>query len=117
MSYADGVTVVSANDAIMPEIAQFFDDNKGRTGLELNLPKCNDYDLMSVKEGEQSIPSLGSMLGTMELRRAFIVGKIVEVEAIVEKLNQIPKQHAALLLIENEHDQQVTSFVAMHGPS
>jgi len=98
MSYADDVAVVSANDAIMPEIAQFFDGNKGRTGLELNLLKCNDYDLMSVKEGEQSIPSLGSMIGTVEHRRAFLVGKIAEVEAIVEKLKQIPKQHAALLL-------------------
>ena len=98
MSFADDVAVFSGNDAIKPEIVHFFDINKGRTGLELNLPKCNTYDMMSVKEGEQSIPSLGSIIGTLQHRREFFVGKIDTVEAILQKLKQMPKQHAALLL-------------------
>ena len=98
MSYADDIAVVSGNDAIKAEVVRFFGDNEGRSGLKLNLQKCEDYDLLAVKKGDQSMPMLGSMIGTVEHRRAFLVAKIVEVEAIAERLKQMPKQHAALIL-------------------
>ena len=98
MSYADDIVVISGKEVIKAEVVRFFGDNEGRSGLKLNLQKCEDYDLTAVKEGEQSISMLGSMIGTVEHRRAFLIAKIVEVEAIAERLKQMPKQHAALIL-------------------
>jgi len=98
MSFADDLAVSTLNDDLKPPIVDFFEANKGRTGLELNIPKCECFELMAVKQGVIAMPWLGSMIGTVEHRRAFLVAKIAEVDQDIEKLKHLPRHHAAILL-------------------
>lgn len=69
--------------------------------LTLNLAKSQERDLEDLRK--EGLKALGSYIGPLELRKAFLQGKINKLAKALKALKDLPKQHALLLLRGSIH--------------
>jgi len=96
--YLDNGYVITKNPLLLVELQDFFEELATESGAYLNVDKCSCHDLYEVKMGLDSIETLGTCIGNMERRKTFLEGKITIEEKCIQRLQQMPKQHALLLL-------------------
>jgi hypothetical protein len=88
VSYLDDVNETDFNKTTI----SFFD----KASVQLNSAKCKLFDLSPMMQ--EGIPLLGSCIGSNAARAAFLLEKVVEVEADLMSLGTVPHQHALLIL-------------------
>ncbi|TXB98911.1 hypothetical protein FocTR4_00012312 [Fusarium oxysporum f. sp. cubense] len=67
-----------------------------RSPFQLNLTKSKEIAIRDLKE--EGIKALGSFIGPIAPKRAFLEGKIRTLQEALTALQDLPKQHALLLL-------------------
>ena len=97
VAYLDDGFVTSNSPDKLPEIFALF-DRPDLDGLTLNPTKTKKISLVDVVNGDANFPILGSMVGTVEARRAFLRGKIDDLQPVLTRLRGLPHQEALLLL-------------------
>ncbi|KAI5448753.1 hypothetical protein NCC49_000787, partial [Naganishia albida] len=94
LSYLDDVYVLSKSRDTFQEVVSFFSDP--RLSLKLNVTKSFATSITEIKDAGLQI--LGSLVGPQDARRDFLLEKIEAQEARLEKLVDLPHQHALLVL-------------------
>lgn len=94
LSYLDDIYILSSSSDAVERAERYLRDGP----LQLNQQKCSTYAIEEIRAGAVALEALGSCIGGIEARRAFLKGKIDQLEQALEKLYDMPKQHAFLLL-------------------
>lgn len=94
LAYLDDIYILSNSADTLTKAAAFFDTNGSK--LKLNLAKSSIKSLADVKL--TGVKMLGTFVGPRDGRARFLKGKINELEEKVQKLGDLPSQHALLLL-------------------
>ena len=96
-AYLDDVYVFSDSAEKRDAILETF-SRPDLDGLILNANKTKRISLVDVSDGDEDFPILGSMVGTVEARRAFLRSKIDDLRPVLTRLRGLPHQEALLLL-------------------
>lgn len=67
-----------------------------KSPFQLNAAKSKESSIQDLKQ--QGIKALGTFIGPLAPRRAFLAGKIKDLQQALEALQDLPKQHRLLLL-------------------
>jgi hypothetical protein len=94
LAYLDDVYILSKTDETLDEVQDFF--AVVGTTLNLNAAKSSITSIGEIKA--RGMNMLGSCVGPSWARKPFLQNKIAELEAKVNKLVDVPHQHALLLL-------------------
>ena len=97
MAYLDDALVLSNSANKIDDIFAIF-SRPELDGLTLNAIKTKKISLVDVINGDNDLPILGSMVGTVEARRAFLTSKIDNMRPVLARLRGLPHQEALLLL-------------------
>ncbi|KAE8258651.1 hypothetical protein A4X13_0g1547 [Tilletia indica] len=98
--YLDDWYIFGRNEEVLKGALDFLEglEKEGRSGgLRLNKDKCMTMRREDLKEG--GFEMLGTMIGSTATRKDFLQAKIAEQEATINKLRNLPKQDALLLLL------------------
>nr|XP_031862100.1 uncharacterized protein CI109_002513 [Kwoniella shandongensis]KAA5529172.1 hypothetical protein CI109_002513 [Kwoniella shandongensis] len=96
LAYLDDIFILGEDDGALQKAIDFF--GSGQSPLRLNRSKCKQVDLDEVMKNDEGFRLLGSCVGSVEARQAFLQKKIEEVGGEIRELHQLPKQHALLIL-------------------
>ena len=94
VAYLDDIYLISDSPDKMTDVQDIF----GGGGFVLNVTKSKRTSLIDIRDGVSGYPVLGSMIGPAEARRAFFRAKVAELQPALQRLGQLPRQHALLLL-------------------
>jgi hypothetical protein len=94
LAYLDDIFILAPNGDRLIDILAHFDTQQ--CPVRLNPAKCKTYDLSKVDS--EPIKVLGSCIGSQADRAAFLLDKVVKVEADLANLHLLPRQYALLLL-------------------
>ena len=94
LAYLDDIFILAPFADRLPDIMAYFETDN--CPVRLNPAKCKTYDLTKINN--QPIQVLGSCIGSMANRTTFLLDKITKVEADLNNLHLLPKQHALLVL-------------------
>jgi Tfp pilus assembly protein PilN len=95
LAYLDDIYILSNSDTTLSKVEDFF-SQRPECSLHLNLAKSSITQLDSIKHSGMKI--LGSMVGPKSARHSFLQKKIADTKAKLDKLVDLPHQHALLLL-------------------
>ena len=97
-AYLDDIYIFGASSAkILPQVAQVFRDSP----VTLNPTKSSEASISALKT--KGLKALGSFIGPLHARRAFLQGKISALSSALDAIRDLPKQHALLLLKGSLH--------------
>ena len=97
-AYLDDIYIFGASSAkILPQVAQVFRDSL----VTLNPTKSSEASISALKT--KGLKALGSFIGPLHARRAFLQGKISALSSALDAIRDLPKQHALLLLKGSLH--------------
>jgi hypothetical protein len=95
LAYLDDVTITSSRNDLLEAIAAVFNGPNGaHDGLVLNMTKSRCEDLTQ----PEGITTLGTRLGDVQARRAFITSPLDEVRKLARRLRELPSQQGFILL-------------------
>ena len=94
LSYLDDVYILSKSRGTFQDVVTFFSDS--RLSLQLNVTKSFSTSVAEIKD--TGLAMLGSVIGPSQTRRDFLLEKVEAQEARLEKLVDLPHQHALLIL-------------------
>jgi hypothetical protein len=94
LAYLDDIFVLAPSDDRYNDVLAHF--TRGPCPVRLNPDKCKVFDLREVTT--EPIHLLGSCIGSTAARTDFLLGKITGIESDLLNLNQLPNQHALLIL-------------------
>jgi hypothetical protein len=94
LAYLDDVYILSGSASTLDEVTDFFHDSA--FSLKLNTAKSFVTSVEEIKT--TGLKMLGSCLGPMEVREEFLREKVVQLEDKINRLVDLPHQHALLLL-------------------
>jgi hypothetical protein len=94
LAYLDDIYILSLDANIFEKVHAFFDDRQ--PSIQLNMAKSKTTSLEDVRE--RGLELLGSCIGPTAVREKFLEAKIEQEEATLHKLNDLPYQHALLVL-------------------
>ena len=99
-SFLDDMFLVSDRSDHKDAIVQFFEEgaNGGGDGLILNAAKTSVHSLRTMCTDPTGLPLLGSKVGSLEARREFFNSKVHELQPVLQRLRQLPRQQGLLLL-------------------
>ena len=90
VGYLDDLLIASNNEQLLEQIRQLAVND----GLTLNMTKSRQIHLQT----DDGFEVLGTLLGSVNNRRAFITQKISCIRSSLKRLTQLPKQQALYLL-------------------
>jgi hypothetical protein len=100
--YIDDIMILTPRQDLIPQIVALFSPPVGIEnpvdGLKLNITKTKQIPMREVATGAEGIKFLGSMIGSIEARRAFITKKIDITNRQMVRLAQLPNQVGLWLL-------------------
>ena len=96
LAYLDDVYILSHDSQVLADVSSFFDNQAA--SLQLNLAKSSTHTIQDITQSGLKV--LGSCVGSMAPRAAFLQAKIEEQERTLAKLPGLPHQHALLVLRE-----------------
>jgi hypothetical protein len=94
LAYLDDVYILSKSADTLDEVKEFFND----AGLSLKLNAAKSYTTSIAFLREHGLEVLGSCIGPRHARQDFLLKKIEKQEERLEKLVDLPHQHALLVL-------------------
>nr|XP_031857098.1 uncharacterized protein CI109_007546 [Kwoniella shandongensis]KAA5524169.1 hypothetical protein CI109_007546 [Kwoniella shandongensis] len=96
LAYLDDIFILGEDDGALQIATEYF--GREDSPLRLNRTKCKQVTIEDVRTSAGGFRLLGSCVGSLEARRTFLQGEIDEVRESLQHLNQLPKQHALLIL-------------------
>ena len=96
LAYLDDVYILAHDSQVLADVSSFFDNQAA--SLQLNLAKSSTHTIQDITQSGLKV--LGSCVGSMAPRAAFLQAKIEEQERTLAKLPGLPHQHALLVLRE-----------------
>ena len=103
VAYLDDVCIFAPTQGALAAVATFFASAPISPGLHLNLTKCTEASAVSVREA--GIALLGTFIGPVERRRAFLAAKVDEEIEKLQKLEHLRFQDRFALLSQSlQHD-------------
>jgi hypothetical protein len=96
LAYLDDVYILSHDSQVLADVSSFFGTQA--PSLQLNLAKSSTRTIQDITQSGLKV--LGSCVGSMAPRAAFLQAKIKEQERTLAKLPGLPHQHALLVLRE-----------------
>ena len=93
-AYLDDIYILSASTDPLPQVHEFFVDKNA--SIRLNASKCMSMDFAEIRE--KGLKILGSCVGPKAMREDFLREKVEEEESNLDRLRDLPSQHALLLL-------------------
>ncbi len=102
LAYLDDTLLISSNPNALPRIETIFApagaNPRPADGLILNPEKTRLISMRDLAQSDTGLEVLGSMVGTVEARRAFLRHKMDELRPSLHRLRSLPSQQALLLL-------------------
>jgi hypothetical protein len=92
LAYLDDIFVLAPSASGYDDTLAFFHD----APVRLNANKCQLFDLRDTKT--QPVHLLGSCVGSVDSRSAFLLDKVTSLETDLHNLRLLPHQHALLIL-------------------
>ena len=96
-AYLDDVYLVSDSADKLQAILEEF-NKPDRDGLVMNADKTTKTSLAAVIDGDEHLSILGSMVGSVQARRTFLVNKINDLRPTLARMRPLPYQQAFSLL-------------------
>jgi len=94
LAYLDDVYILSKSEGTLEHVSNFFD--RPNNSLKLNEEKSYTTSVMEIKM--RGLKILGSHIGPSWSRQEFLLGKVAKLEEKLQRLVDLPNQHALLLL-------------------
>jgi hypothetical protein len=94
LAYLDNIYILSKGPDTLDSVTEFFDEND--YSLKLNPNKSFITSINEIKDSGLKV--LGSCLGATAIRKDFLEEKVALVEQKINRLVDLPHQHALLLL-------------------
>lgn len=104
MAYLDDVYIFSDKEIAVSDVAELLHNGP----IALNPAKCKASDIYSLRS--QGLDALGSHIGQLPSREAFLRRKLEELEGILDLVLTLPRQQALLML------KASTSVLLRHLP-
>ena len=92
IAYLDDVYILSGREIRPENLADYLQ----QAPITLNVQKTKSFLLAELRQ--TGMKALGSVVGPLDSRKEFLRGKIEELQQVLERLQDLPKQHALLLL-------------------
>ncbi|KAG9631283.1 hypothetical protein KCU64_g16723, partial [Aureobasidium melanogenum] len=92
VAYLDDVYILSGQEIRPEKLADYLQ----HAPITLNIQKTKSYPLAELRQ--TGLKALGSFVGPLDGRKRFLQDKIEELQQVLERLQDLPKQHALLLL-------------------
>lgn len=104
VAYLDDIYILSQREIPLEYIDKLFEN----APIRLNKQKSKCYSFDDIRS--TGLDVLGSHIGPLDSRKAFLTSKTARVDALLSRLEQLPHQHALLLL------RKSTSTLLRHIP-
>jgi hypothetical protein len=92
VAYLDDVYIISAQEITPQQLEQHLQ----QAPISLNAQKTKSYSLQDLRQ--TGLKTLGSFVGSQTSKKEFLREKIGELQQVLDRLQDLPKQHALLLL-------------------
>jgi hypothetical protein len=90
--------MVGTKTTQFPDAMQYCRSTENTTGYVINEGKCKHADLWDVKQGRVRLEVLGACIGSVEMRKAFLVEHLASLSKVISRLKQLPRHHALYIL-------------------
>jgi hypothetical protein len=92
VAYLDDVYIISGQEITPQQLERHLQ----QAPISLNAQKTKSYSLQDLRQ--TGLKTLGSFVGSQTGKKEFLREKIGELQQVLDKLQDLPKQHALLLL-------------------
>jgi hypothetical protein len=92
VAYLDDVYIISGQEITPQQLERHLQ----QAPISLNAQKTKSYSLQDLRQS--GLKTLGSFVGSQAGKKEFLRGKIGELQQVLDRLQDLPKQHALLLL-------------------
>jgi Reverse transcriptase (RNA-dependent DNA polymerase) len=99
--YIDDINILSKTGC--DEVLDIAEETFAEYGLTLNRKKSFTRRIDEIRDSRDGLKVLGTIVGSLEARRSFLISKIIHFRQILDQLKRLPKQKGLALLRGSIH--------------